>query len=100
MNDTQNIEDVLDVIPDSIEEMDPIPMRDEILNLRETIESMELDADIRERDMEKYRQRLSRRDATIRKMHQCLKAIAQDNPCGAHHNSMAAEAIKGHRDPI
>ena len=34
MNDTQNIEDVLDVIPDSIEEMDPIPMRDEILNLR------------------------------------------------------------------
>lgn len=49
-------------------DMDEDELRSEVMDLRETIESMALREEVSESDMRKYRERLTRRDAKIEKM--------------------------------
>lgn len=84
-------EDLYELEPDELVEM--------VKGLREQIDSYELDDKIMKDDMRKYRERLERRDAKIYRMTECLRAIAHDDSCGAHHDSMAREALTGKAQP-
>lgn len=84
-------------VDDDIWEMDDRELREALMANREAMESWQLKEEIMERDMQKYRERLERRDAKIARYEECLRAIRGDNPCGQHHDSMAREALTPQR---
>ena len=89
-----------DFVDESLEEvydMDESELREALLSAREVQASWQLKEEIMERDMQKYRERLERRDAKIARYEECLRAIRGDNPCGQHHDSMAREALASQR---
>lgn len=80
-------------------------LREEYERAKGLIDELNLDKEILQRDIEKYRQRLVRRDKQIRKMVDCLRAIAQDDdghggPCVCDHDAMAKESLKGYRKTL
>ena len=79
---------------DAIDNMDEPELREALFSAHETMDTLNLKIEIMERDMQKYRERLGRRDARIASYEACLRAIKEDNACGQHHDAMCKEALE------
>ena len=88
------MEEMTDDEIDAIDNMDEPELREALFSAHETMDTLNLRIEIMERDMQKYRERLGRRDARIAHYEHRLTAIANDNPCGAHHDAICKEALE------